>query len=178
MGQCSVEGWGITGTRGDAYSAEVVAELHDGKPVVRMWRSGEGTDGFGAMCQLFKPDPYRGKRVQLSAALRTVDVAGRASLCLRVDGPATDKSSRSLAFDNMDHRPPIHGTTEWARHACVLDVPAQATAIFISNILSGTGELFWSDVRFEIVDDSVPITDMNRIYVVRDAPVNLDFSGS
>lgn len=178
MGVCAVKGWGMTGSRRDAYSAEVCAEVYAGRAVVRMWRSEEGADGFGAMCQLFKPDAYRGRRVMLSAALRTVAVTGRAALCFRVDGPESDGSRRphALAFDNMEARPAVSGTTEWARYACVLDVPEEATAIFISNLLVGRGELFWSDVRFEVVDDSVPVTDMHAPYVLKQAPTNLDFS--
>ena len=176
MGTCAVKGWGITGSRSDAYSAELVSEVYGGKPVVRMWRSGDEADGFGGMCQLFDPGPYRGKRARLSAAMRTVDVTGRAALCFRVDGPSSDGSKRALAFDNMAARPAISGTTAWARYSCVLEVPTTATALFISNILFGRGELFWSDVRFEIVDDSVPVTDMESTYVVKAAPANLDFS--
>ena len=176
MGICAVKGWGITGSRGDAYSVEVSAEAQGGKPVVRMWRSGDGADGFGAMFQLFKADAYRGKRVQLSAALRTVDVTDRAALCFRVDGHESDGPGRHLAFDNMMERPPVSGTTSWTRYACVLDVPDEATALFISNILSGRGELFWADVRFEVVDDSVPVTDMQGTYALKSSPTNLDFS--
>src|SRR5262245_60868248 len=99
MGRCGVKGWGITGSRRDAYSAERTTEVYEGKPVVRMWRCGEGSDGFGSMFQLFKPDAYRGTRVRLSAALRTTDVTDSAALCLRVDGADRD---RPLAFDNMD----------------------------------------------------------------------------
>lgn len=176
MGVCAVKGWGITGSRHDAYSAEVTAELHGGRPVVRVWRSGDGDDGFGAMFQLFEAEAYRGKRVRFSAALRTVDVTGRAALCFRVDGPESGRSGRHLAFDNMDARPPVSGTTEWARYACVLDVPEQAVALFISNILSGRGELFWANVRFEVVDESVAVTDMQGTFALKPAPTNLDFS--
>lgn len=176
MGICTVKAWGLTGSRGDAYSAEVSAEAHGGRPVVRMWRSGDGADGFGAMFQLFKADAYRGKRVRLSAALRTLDVTGRAALCFRVDGPESRRTGRYLAFDNMEARPPVSGSTDWTRYACVLDVPVEATALFISNILSGRGELFWSDVRFEVVDDSVPVTDMQSLDALKPAPTNLDFS--
>jgi hypothetical protein len=176
MGSCAVKGWGITGARRDAYSAEVSAETHGGRPVVRMWRSGDGADGFGAMFQVFKPDAYRGRRVQLSAALRTVDVTGRAALCFRVDGPESERSGRYLAFDNMDARPSVSGSTNWTRHACVLDVSEEATALFISNILAGRGELFWADVRFELVDPSVPVTDMQSVSALRSAPTNLDFT--
>ncbi|MDP3208909.1 MAG: hypothetical protein Q8M65_07155 [Rhodoglobus sp.] len=176
MGICAVKGWALTGSRGDAYSVEVSAGAHDGSPVVRMWRSADGADGFGAMFQRFKADAYRGKRVQLSAVLRTVDVTDRAALCFRVDGPDSDASGRYLAFDNMEARPPVSGTTDWTRYACVLDVPEEATALFISNILSGRGELFWADVRFEVVDDSVPVTDMQAVPALKPAPTNLDFS--
>jgi hypothetical protein len=176
MAISEVKAWGITGSRGDAYSAEVSAEVHEGKPVVRMWRSAEGADGFGAMFQMFKPDAYRGKRVQLSAALRTVDVTGRAALCFRVDGPEAGASRRPLAFDNMEARPAVSGTTGWTRYACVLDVPEEASALFISNILSGRGELHWADVRFEVVDASVPSTAMKSIEALNPAPTNLDFS--
>lgn len=176
--QVSVKGWGITGSRVDAYSAERIDETHQGKPIVRVWRSAEGTDGFGGMFQIFKPDRYRGKRVRYSAAMRTVDVIERTALCFRVDGPDTGRSGRSLAFDNMEDLPHISGTTDWSRYSCVLDVSLEATAIFISNILVGAGELFWSDLRIEIVDTSVPVTDMFPKYAVRDEPQNLDFSDS
>jgi hypothetical protein len=161
--------------REDAYSAERTEETQQGKAVVRLWRSAEGTDGFGSMFQMFRADAYRGRRVRYSAAMRTVNV-DRAALCIRVDGPETGSSGRSLAFDNMDERPPISGTTEWSRYSCVVDVPRQATAIFISCVLFGAGELFWSDVRIDIVDDSVPVTDMFPKYAIRDEPMNLDFS--
>jgi hypothetical protein len=173
-----VKDWGMTGSRRDAYSAEHASERYEGKPVVRMWRSAEGDDGFGAMFQMFKPDEYRGKRVRFSAALRTRDVSGNAALCFRVDGAKAGQSGQSLAFDNMDARPPIVGTTKWERHACVLEVVPEATAIFISNILSGSGELYWADLRFEVVDDSVPLTDMGVAHGLRDSPANLDFASA
>lgn len=176
MGTNSVKGWGMAGSTRDAYSAERTEETQHDKAVVRLWRSVEGTDGFCGMFQLFKPDAYRGKRVRYSAAVRTVNVVDRAALCIRIDGPDAGRSGRSLAFDNMEDRPHISGTTEWSRYSCVVNVPREATAIFISNILFGAGESFWSDVRIDIVDDSVPVTDMYPRYAIRDEPMNLDFS--
>ncbi len=173
MGKVTVKGWGMTGSRHESYSAERTDETFEGKRVVRTWRSGPGEEEFGALCQFFKADAYRGKRIRFAAALRTVDVSDRASLCLRVDGP---RIGQVIAFDNMDNRPAITGTTPWSRHACVLDVPEVAVAIFFSNILSGRGELFWADVRFEVVDTSVPVTDMHAVQSLPDGPVNLDFA--
>ena len=174
MGTMHVKSWGMTGSNSDAYSAELATETYQGKPVVRMWRSGEGTDGFGAMFQTFKPDAYRGKRLRFSAQLRTLEETDRAALCFRVDGPNTGNAGPPLAFDNMDTRPAISGVSPWTRHSCVLDVSPEATLIFISNILTGKGELQWADVRFEVVDASVPVTDM--LLRSDEGPANLDFT--
>ena len=174
MGVTDIKGWGMTGSHAKVFSSERTSELFEGKPVIRMWRTDDREDGFGAMFQYFDARKFLGKRVRLSAALRTVGVTDRAALCLRVDGKSM---SKHVAFDNMDNRPPIRGTTEWARHACVVDVPRKARGIFISNILSGRGELFWADVRFEIVDESVPVTDMQKSAPNHHKkPTNLDFS--
>jgi len=127
------------------------------------------------MFQMFKADRYRGKRVRLSAFIRTQDVTGHAALCFRVDGKPTAKRGQTLAFDNMDDRR-ILGTTDWTRYACVLDVPRDARAIFISNILAGRGNLYWADVRFEIVDKSVRVTGRGRAGSLALRPSNLDFS--
>lgn len=91
MGTVSVPGWGMTGSHRNDYSAERAGEQYEGKPVVRMWRSSEGTEGFGAMCQFFGAETYRGKRYRFSAAMRT-EKAGYAALCFRVDGADTVRS--------------------------------------------------------------------------------------
>lgn len=174
MGTIHIKSWGMTGSNSGAYSAELATETSRGKPVVRMWRSGEGADGFGAMFQTFRPGAYRGKRLRLSALMRTLEATDRAALCFRVDGPNTGNEGPPLAFDNMDNRPAISGASPWVRHSCVLDVPPEATSIFISNILTGKGELQWADVRFEVVDTSVPLTDM--LGRSDEGPANLDFT--
>lgn len=159
-------GWRLWGGHADSYSAEVTSETFEGKPVVRMWRFGEGTAGGAGIVQSVDARAYLGKRVRLSAALRAVDMRlGR--LTLRIDGPGRDNV---LAFDNMDPRV-ISGTTDWSRHACVVDVPPEAALIMISSGGDGGGALYTSDFRFEVVDESVPVTDMRRR-----SPTNLDFS--
>jgi len=70
----------------------------------------------------------------------------------RIDG-----FSRMLGFDNMDDRP-VTGTTEWAQHAIVLDVPSEATRFFFGVFQVGPGATWFDDFRFEVVDESVPTT--------------------
>jgi len=62
-----------------------------------------------------------------------------------------------LGFDNMDDRP-VTGTTEWAQHAIVLDVPSEATRFFFGVFQVGPGATWFDDFRFEVVDESVPTT--------------------
>jgi hypothetical protein len=163
-------GWRLWGSHARVYCAELTSETFDGKPVVRMVRLDESTEGGAGMVQTFDARAYCGRRIRLSAALRAVEV-GRARLTLRVDGPGHDNV---LAFDNMEPRL-LKGTTHWARYACVVDVPPEATTTYVSGGLGGGGELYVSDYRFEVVDESVPVTDM-MVSSRRKSPVNLDFS--
>ncbi len=176
----------MTGSHAADYSAEVVAESLNGQRVVRMWRSGDGDDGFGAMFQVFDASAYRGKRVRWSAQLRTADVSARAALCVRVDGPGTVMNPNMLAFDTMHDRS-VTGTTAWARQSCIVDVAQDAVQIFISNILAGRGELYWAELCFDVVDESTPVTDLMPAAAARPAalfagarvaPGNLDFSSA
>src|SRR5215472_9815451 len=55
----------------------------------------------GNLMQGFRADLYRGKRVRLSAYVKSFDIKGWAGLWMRVDGII----SRGLSFDNMQDRP-------------------------------------------------------------------------
>ncbi len=111
--------------------------------------------GFRAVTQLIKADAYRGKRVRLSGYLKTRDVReGWAGLWLRVDGP----DAKRLAIDSMGARRVI-GTTDWSRHAVVLDVPERAVRLGFGSLLTGTGQVWADDLTLEVVDPKeVPVT--------------------
>lgn len=127
--------------------------------------------GFGTLMQMSKAEPFHGKRVRMSAWAKSADVANWAGLWMRVDG--TDKS-RPLAFDNMQTRP-IKGTSEWTQHQIVLDVAPEATDIAFGILLDGPGGMWLDDVKFEVVDRSVPTTGMDSGGGVAVKPGNLDF---
>ena len=116
-------------------------------------------------------DLDRGKRIRLSAWLKSSDVKDWAGLWMRVDGSA----QRSLAFDNMQNRP-LKGTMDWARYDVVLDVPEQAVGVYFGVLVYGAGNLWLDDVQLGIVDQSVPVTDlMTGSGKKPKAPVNSDF---
>jgi hypothetical protein len=110
---------------------------------------------FGTYMQMFEATEYLGKRVRFSAFVKCENVENWASLWMRVDG-----ESKPIAFDNMQNRP-IKGTQPWTQYSVVLNVDAaKATRIAFGVLLDGKGAVWIDEVRFETVDESVPVTDM------------------
>jgi hypothetical protein len=86
-----------------------------------------------------------------------------------------DKGQQSVAFDNMQNRA-IKGTQPWGMHEVVLDVPADATSISFGILLTGSGEVWLSDLSLEEVGMDTPTTAMNSQGTLPQRPVNLGFS--
>lgn len=122
--------------------------------------------GFGTLMQSAAPGEYRGKRVRFSGYVKSENVqSGWAGLWFRIDGP---KPGETLGFDNMQSRP-IKGTTDWTRYEIVLNVPDTAAALAFGLLLSGNGQVWVDDLKFEVVSSTVPVTGP------RSGPQNLDF---
>lgn len=128
--------------------------------------------GFGTMMQMFKADNYRGKRMRLSAYVKSAGITGWAGLWMRVDGPEYGKH---LAFDNMGNRP-IKGTTDWQKYEIVLDVAENATHVAFGILLEGKGQAWLSPFSFEEVGPEVASTSFEKTPEYPDRPFNLDFA--
>jgi hypothetical protein len=165
------EGWFMAGSKPQEYELGITPDGGQNRgPAGFLKSKSDSTAGFGTMMQQFSADEYRGKRVRLSAAVRSENVKGWAGLWMRVD----EKNGRTSAFDNMQKRP-IKGTTGWERHDVVLDVSPEAQLIAL-GILVGDGGAVWIDqARFEVVPESVAVTGAPSA-VMRSGPVNLDFT--
>ena len=165
-----LEGWFLAGNDPSSYVMERdPAVTRAGKPSARL-ASVRKSKGFGTMMQCFSPADYAGKRIRFSAYVRARDVRNWAGLWMRVDGP--EKSSGSLAFDNMQGRP-IKGTRDWTRYDVVLDVAKEATGICLGVLIDGEGKVWLSGVNFEVVSTTVPTTE--RSWQRERKPANLDF---
>src|SRR5207302_1068270 len=111
-------GWGKAVSNGGQYDVGIDhAVTHAGKaaayvkPVVA-----EPSPRFvGNLMQSFRADDYRGKRLCLSAFVKTHEVQNCSMLWMRVDG-ATKKT---LSFDDMRNRP-LKGTADWKKYEIVL----------------------------------------------------------
>lgn len=136
-------------------------------------RSNQKIKGFGTLMQRCKPDNYLGKRIKMTAYVRSEKVSDWAGLWLRVNQAG---SQQSLSFDNMQDRA-IKGTTDWAKYEIVLDVPINASMLAYGTLLSGEGQVWFDKFSFEIVGDTVkPTGTINggRSQIQLE-PNNLDF---
>ena len=152
-------GWRRTpGATADRYQISIdktVKHAGDASATIR-FGCGDEQDAWASLGQPIAAEEYHGKRIRLTGWLRTVDVTG-ASLWMRIDG-----DRRELGFDNMRNRPVI-GTSDWKNYSVVLDVPAEAKNIYIGFLLFGKGQAWADDLQLEIVDQSVPSTNIGPL---------------
>ena len=127
---------------------------------------------FGNLMQAIKAENYLGKRLQLTAYIKSENV-DKVQMWMRIDGQ-NQKEGKSLGFDNMGNRP-VTGTTDWKQYSIVIDVPENAAVINYGFLIVGTGKFWVDNVKIAEVDKTVPLTNMTFHYSLPSAPVNLDF---
>lgn len=131
---------------------------------------------FGTMFQDCLPDKFVGKRVRMTALLKTKNVSDWAGLWFRIDG---QNERDCLGFDNMKDGKKdraIKGTTDWTKYEIVLDVPTKSTNLAFGALLVGTGQIWFNNFNFEVVDSTVPTTGSEEDELMTNKePVNLDF---
>jgi hypothetical protein len=163
------KGWNTAGSKPYNYEFgldETVTQKGAKSAYIKFRSTAKDPDGFGTLMQTVAPDAYRGKRVRLSASMKTQD-AEAAEMWMRVDGP----NARVLSFDNMGDRA-VRGTVDWKNYEIVLDVPQESIDVAFGFFLQGKG-MVWADAfKVEIVGTDVPVT--SRIPLPK-APQNLNF---
>jgi hypothetical protein len=166
-------GWIRAGSEPAAYDMGVDPQVRCQQAVAATLRSrSPSTGGFGTLMQMCMPTDYLDKRVRFSAQTRTEDVVDWAGLWMRIDG---ERGEAPLGFDNMQSRPLV-ATTDWARHAVVLDVPRESTALAFGVLLCGSGRVWIADVQLEVVTTDVPVTEPGPCATLPKGPTNLDFA--
>jgi hypothetical protein len=152
------EKWFKAGTLPDKYRMELDKGAGPtGNDVETIQSLEKGINGFGTLMQkniLIGRFNFGGKRVRMTGLLRSKNVKDWAGFWMRVD---QDGLGHSLAFDNMSDRA-IKGTTGWKKYEIVLDVPKEATALAFGALLSGSGQIWFDDINFEVVDSLTSVT--------------------
>ncbi len=133
---------------------------------------------FGNLMQSFVATKYLGKRLRMTAWVKSKLTDGTAQLWVRVDGNWDSEKGKRGCFDNMDDRP-IRGQTDWTQYSLVVDVPKTSSKIWIGLMLVGAGKVWLDDVAVEPVGKDVPLTGAytgSKQYGIKQ-PLNLDFEG-
>lgn len=169
------EGWVVAGTAPQDYQVSVLPEKREGNNVVLLESvANPNPSKFGTLSQYCSADQYLGKRVRMTGYLKSENVKNWAGMWFRVDD--SKQKDLSLSFDNMSDRP-IKNTTDWKKYEIVLDVPQEAGAMAFGVLLEGSGKVWISGISFEVVDQSVPTTNMvKERAALPQGPVNLDFA--
>ena len=100
---------------------------------------------------------FLGKRVKMTSYIKTENVEDWTGMWLRID---SSNHKKSLGFDNMNDRP-IKGNTDWKKCEIILDVPQESATLNYGVLLSGSGKVWFDDVKFTVVDNSVEQTKEN-----------------
>lgn len=166
-GELSIEGWQTGGSGSQDYDFGTT-EL-DGTPgkCAYIRATTVAPKGYGNLSQKVSAGDYRGRRLRLSAQIKTEDAAN-AVLWMRVEGP----DGKVLDWYGMADRP-ISGTTDWKRYDVVLDVQPEAVAVAFGYRLMG-GTAWARDFKLDPVGKDVPLS-AGPILPLPKAPVNLDF---
>ena len=153
------EGWFKAGSKPKSYDMGIdTASGQNGSNASTIKSIDKEIPGFGTLMQNSSPADYLGRRIRMTGNLKTKDVSSWAGLWLRVDKKGSQKP---LAFDNMLNGKSdrsITGTTDWNQYEIVLDVPLAASNIAYGALLSGTGQIWFNDIKFEIVDSTIATT--------------------
>lgn len=94
----------------------------------------------------------------MSGYLKTKEVKDWAGLWFRIDEEGSDNP---LGFDNLKNGKKdrsVTGTTDWTKYDIVLDVPDKASNLTYGALLSGSGQIWFDELTFEMVDNTVPTT--------------------
>ncbi|MCP4582887.1 MAG: hypothetical protein GY839_14855 [candidate division Zixibacteria bacterium] len=163
------DGWLGGASIGNEY--ELVIDngvFHEGNSSALIKSKVENPKGFGSFTQCFMADEFLGKRLRLTAFVKTENAITGAGLWMRVDS-----HDSTLSFDNMKNRR-IIGSIDWTKYHIVLDVPDGATMICFGMLLTGTGQAWVDDFDFTEVDSSVPTTEAAKADLPT-KPINLGF---
>lgn len=169
-----IKGWLLMGSKPESYEIGIEDDVTRGGKVGFLKSTQKEINGFGTIMQSFLPKDYIGKRLKLSGYIKSKDLISWAGMWMRIDGETIkNKPTNSLGFDNMQDRA-IKKKTEWTKYEIVLDVPEASKNISFGVLVNGTGNVWIDDLKFEIVDKTVPTTKkQNGLYLEK--PTNTSF---
>jgi erythromycin esterase len=129
---------------GEGYESTRDALAHGGQHAMHVRATRPDSSGGGVYREL-PVSAGGGFLLRLHGWIRTRDASGHAGLFV----DAYDGRGELIRGDNMYTYGP-RGTSEWARHEVVFDVPAGTERLTFGALLSGTGDAWFDDLEVEL----------------------------
>ncbi|CAN5607178.1 hypothetical protein BH11BAC1_BH11BAC1_28430 [soil metagenome] len=149
------KGWEPASPQNDKYEIKISNGDRLGDDPVNYIKSKEDIiEGSGAMYRCLALEPYRGKRVRMNVWAKTNAVTkeegARFWFLGKWDG------------ENIFDEAVINGTTDWKKYSIVLDISQYAYMTTYGVVLEGNGQIWFKNISFEIVDNTVPVTSIAK----------------
>ncbi|MDQ5824018.1 MAG: hypothetical protein M3441_07375 [Chloroflexota bacterium] len=103
--------------------------------------------------QWFDPSQFRNQRIRVSGYMRSDNISK--NVLLRVVAHSGNARAANLAEIPTGT---VRGRQTWQEYSLVVDVPRDSLYISVSMSLEGEGEVWFDDLKVEIVDKTVPLT--------------------
>jgi C-terminal processing protease CtpA/Prc len=140
--------WQVGGSAEDFVIVRDTLVAHSGRVSVR-FVADEPPVNFAGLITSVPAAPYEGRRLRVSAHLRSAELGGKGGVVwARADGA-------SFAFSTTQDTP-LLGTADWTPVEVTLNVPRGATSVVLGVYSNGKGTLWIDDVRIE-ADSVAPL---------------------
>jgi hypothetical protein len=133
--------------------------FHSGKASLLVKSKLDSPKGFAQLSQRLVANYYRGKRLHMSAYLKTEMTRGSARLWWQM----IDQEGGVLASEDMSEKP-VTGTTGWTKYEFIFDVPHQARDIAFGLIITGKGKVWADDFTIHADDKEVFADSIEMVY--------------
>jgi hypothetical protein len=130
-------------------------DVHGGKAsaYVKANPSLTGESDSAGLEQWFDTTQFRNQRIRVSGYIKSNNVSK--NVLFRAVAQSADLRSGNVA---QLPEGTIYGRRDWQEYSLVVDVPRDSLYISIMLSLQGQGEVWFDDLKIEIVDRSVPLT--------------------
>lgn len=165
----SIDNWHKAGTKPKSYEIGFDKSTYKtGSKSAYLKSIDNKIKGFGTLMQQCDAKDYLGKKIKMSAYIKSEDVKNWAGMWLRID---SKYGRRVLGFDNMQKRA-IKGTTDWKKYEIILDVPPDSGSLNYGFLIDGTGQIWFDQLSIEIIGN---FDDKDVKNAILSKPANLDF---
>ncbi|MCW3099679.1 MAG: hypothetical protein JWL77_5297 [Chthonomonadaceae bacterium] len=113
---------------------------------------GSQPNGYANLVQYIDPAVYQGKRIRLTAVIKTADVTKYA-------GPWIAEASQGATVWDAEHVQ-VKAPTDWTPISLVIDVPKDCTSLGFGIMIKGVGKIWVSRITLETVGTDIPTSQL------------------